>query len=61
MQRGEAMNIEDMKIESLIMAKAFCEHAEIVDDRQVQSVLVQFAYEEKLHAEYLQNLLTNKC
>lgn len=61
MQRGEIMNIEDMKIESLLLAKAFCEYAEVVGDTQVQSVLVQFAYEEKLHADYLKNLLTNKC
>lgn len=55
------MEIEDMRLDSILLAKEFLRQAESTKDKKAQSVLIQFAYEEKLHAEYLQNLLTNNC
>lgn len=52
------MEIGDMRLDSILLAKEFLRHAELTEDKKLQSILIQFAYEEKLHADFLDSLLT---
>lgn len=52
------MEFEDMRLDSILLAKEFLRQAESTKDKKLQAVLIQFAYEEKLHADFLDSLLT---